>query len=188
MAETVHCAWCNGDVDADAGPCPLSFECPTCLAPRGQQCMRPSGHSGPFVETHVARRDLEYAAKAERAQNRALRPAPETKTLRLFEPPAALQPPTNEGDPPMTVQEQERLNNRRLRALAKARRVRTHNAERRHRAEDAARAQFGKWLQRERLAFTLHAADPSNVQLLNAWRKTLRERPALYGRREANAA
>lgn len=35
----------------------LEVPCPTCKAPVGVGCKRPSGHSGPFVELH-ADRDL----------------------------------------------------------------------------------------------------------------------------------
>jgi hypothetical protein len=35
----------------------LEVPCPTCKAPIGTGCKRPSGHSGPFVELH-ADRDL----------------------------------------------------------------------------------------------------------------------------------
>jgi hypothetical protein len=35
----------------------LEVACPTCRAPIGSRCRRPSGHSGPFVELH-AERDL----------------------------------------------------------------------------------------------------------------------------------
>lgn len=35
----------------------LEVACPTCTAPIGIGCKRPSGHSGPFVELH-AERDL----------------------------------------------------------------------------------------------------------------------------------
>jgi hypothetical protein len=40
-------------VDEDEGPCPRSFECPTCQAKPGRPCMRPSGHQAP--EMHVDR-------------------------------------------------------------------------------------------------------------------------------------
>ena len=33
----------------------LEVVCPTCGAPVGQYCRRPSGYSGPFVEFHVDR-------------------------------------------------------------------------------------------------------------------------------------
>lgn len=33
----------------------LQLPCPTCDAPAGAWCRRPSEHSGPFVEIHVAR-------------------------------------------------------------------------------------------------------------------------------------
>ncbi|OAN53493.1 zinc finger domain-containing protein [Sphingobium sp. TCM1] len=35
----------------------LEVACPTCKAPVGVGCKRPSGHSGPFIELH-AERDL----------------------------------------------------------------------------------------------------------------------------------
>lgn len=38
------CEWCGATVSADEGPCPKSFECPTCYAKPGSPCMRPSGH------------------------------------------------------------------------------------------------------------------------------------------------
>lgn len=53
------CEWCGGEVADDVGPCPLSFECPTCHAPPGSKCKRPSEHEA--AEMHVARRDLEFA-------------------------------------------------------------------------------------------------------------------------------
>ena len=33
----------------------LEVECPQCGARSGQDCIRPSGHAGPFVEPHAAR-------------------------------------------------------------------------------------------------------------------------------------
>lgn len=33
----------------------LQLPCPTCHAPAGAWCRRPSGHSGPFTDIHVAR-------------------------------------------------------------------------------------------------------------------------------------
>ncbi len=33
----------------------LEVACPTCYAPVGVRCKRPSGHSGPFIELHVDR-------------------------------------------------------------------------------------------------------------------------------------
>lgn len=46
-----------------AGPAPETFDprtvpCPQCAAPAGSYCRRPSGHTGPFVEYHRARRQL----------------------------------------------------------------------------------------------------------------------------------
>ena len=35
---------------------PKSVSCPTCGAKEGRRCKRPSGHSGPFVAFHAARR------------------------------------------------------------------------------------------------------------------------------------
>jgi len=36
--------------------------CPSCGAPTGAYCRRPSGHSGPFVAPHAARRHAAYEA------------------------------------------------------------------------------------------------------------------------------
>jgi hypothetical protein len=33
-------------------------ECPVCGAPPGSPCRRPSGHSGPMVESHAGREQL----------------------------------------------------------------------------------------------------------------------------------
>lgn len=33
----------------------LEVTCPTCRAPAGVGCRRPSGHSGPFVDLHAER-------------------------------------------------------------------------------------------------------------------------------------
>lgn len=68
-----HCEWCDGQVAEDAGPCPYSFECPTCGAKPGSKCKRPSGHEA--AEVHRARIDLEHAAKdAERTPAPSLPP------------------------------------------------------------------------------------------------------------------
>lgn len=56
----VPCEWCGGEVIEGAGPCPLSFECPTCHVPPREWCKRPSEHRAP--ELHSARRRLEFAA------------------------------------------------------------------------------------------------------------------------------
>ncbi len=44
----------------------MAVACPTCGAKAGRWCKRPSGHSGPFVAFHAARRNL-AAAFAEAA-------------------------------------------------------------------------------------------------------------------------
>lgn len=41
----MKCVWCGADVSGDEGPCPRSFECPTCKAKPGSPCRRPSGHN-----------------------------------------------------------------------------------------------------------------------------------------------
>lgn len=58
-AEKRHCEFCGGEVAVDAGPCPLSFECPTCHAKPGEWCKRPSEHRA--AQLHADRRDLEFA-------------------------------------------------------------------------------------------------------------------------------
>lgn len=58
MTERRPCKWCGGEVSADAGPCPLSFTCPTCHAKPGEWCKRPSEHRAP--ELHADRLDLEF--------------------------------------------------------------------------------------------------------------------------------
>ncbi len=44
----------------------MAVACPTCGAKAGRWCKRPSGHSGPFVAFHAARRRLaaEFAEAA----------------------------------------------------------------------------------------------------------------------------
>lgn len=44
----------------------MAVPCPTCGAKAGRWCKRPSGHSGPFVAFHAARRKLaaEFAEAA----------------------------------------------------------------------------------------------------------------------------
>ena len=42
---------------------PYTVECPTCHAPAGSRCKRPSGHSGSFVQPHADR--VKAAAAAE---------------------------------------------------------------------------------------------------------------------------
>ncbi|HRQ14894.1 MAG TPA: hypothetical protein PK205_16445 [Promineifilum sp.] len=44
-------------------PC-MAVECPTCGAKAGGWCKRPSGHSGPMVAFHAARRKAAEAAEA----------------------------------------------------------------------------------------------------------------------------
>jgi hypothetical protein len=58
-AEKRHCEFCGGEVAVDAGPCPLSFECPTCHSKPGEWCKRPSEHRA--AQLHVGRLDLEFA-------------------------------------------------------------------------------------------------------------------------------
>lgn len=36
----------------------LKVECPQCGSKSGQDCFRPSGHAGPFVEPHAAREQV----------------------------------------------------------------------------------------------------------------------------------
>ncbi len=71
-----HCEWCGGEVPVDAGPCPLSLECPTCKAKPGQWCGRPSEHRA--AQLHRARVDLEHAEKDRGARGQA------DATLALF--------------------------------------------------------------------------------------------------------
>lgn len=54
----MFCRWCKSNVSGSAGPCPLSFECPTCYAKPGQKCQRPSGHEA--SDLHVDRLKLEF--------------------------------------------------------------------------------------------------------------------------------
>jgi hypothetical protein len=61
---THRCKWCGGDVPVSAGPCPLSFRCPTCGAEPGVWCKRPSEHKA--QELHSERVDLEHADKERR--------------------------------------------------------------------------------------------------------------------------
>lgn len=84
----------------------------------------------------------------------------------------------------MTVQQEERAARGRLRALEKARSARRRNVERKHRAEVKAQQQFRAWLVRERVAFAAAQTDPTQRR---AWLRVLRERPALYGRRDQAA-
>lgn len=81
----------------------------------------------------------------------------------------------------MTVQQEEQRARGRLRALEKARAARRRNIERQHRAEVKAQHAFRSWLVREREAFTAAQLDPKQRR---AWLRVLRERPALYGRRD----
>ena len=85
----------------------------------------------------------------------------------------------------MTVQEQENLNHTRLRNLAKGRKTRQRNAERRRQNMERHAQQFNAWIRREHAAFDQHIAFPADLKLRRAWLKVLRERPELYGRREA---
>lgn len=64
-----HCEWCGGEVAVDAGPCPLSLQCPTCKAQPGQWCRRPSEHRA--AQLHRARVDLEHAEKDRHARSEA---------------------------------------------------------------------------------------------------------------------
>lgn len=82
----------------------------------------------------------------------------------------------------MTPLEEERRAAGRERALVKARRVQKRNTARRRRDEVRDAERFRAWLVRERETFTLAQLDRSKRP---AWLKVLRERPALYGRREA---
>lgn len=82
----------------------------------------------------------------------------------------------------MTPAQEERNARTRLRSLAKARRERARKAALRARDEEKLRITFRAWLGRERAAFALQQADPAKRSV---WIKVLRERPALYGRREA---
>lgn len=81
----------------------------------------------------------------------------------------------------MTAQQEERLARGRLRGLEKARAARRRNIERQHRAEVTAQRAFRAWLVREREAFTAAQLDR---KARRAWLRVLRERPALYGRRD----
>lgn len=52
MAKRWSCSLCGEEWDQHPF---LQLPCPTCHARAGAWCVRPSGHSGPFVEIHVAR-------------------------------------------------------------------------------------------------------------------------------------
>lgn len=58
MKATRDCKWCGGRVAADAGPCPLSFKCPSCQAKPGEWCKRPSEHRA--SKLHADRLKLEF--------------------------------------------------------------------------------------------------------------------------------
>lgn len=60
------CTWCGGEVSDDTGPCPLSFECPTCRAKPGTWCKRPSEHKA--AQLHAARLALEFKPRAEQLE------------------------------------------------------------------------------------------------------------------------
>jgi len=77
-AQTRHCRWCGGQVPLDAGPCPLSFACPTCQAEPGQWCKRPSERKA--AELHAARRDLEFI---DEETSGSIRPPGEEGALQL---------------------------------------------------------------------------------------------------------
>lgn len=59
---TATCEWCGGDARVGT-TCPRGITCPTCKAPAGSPCTRPSGHRAAVL--HAARihtaetRDLE---------------------------------------------------------------------------------------------------------------------------------
>jgi hypothetical protein len=52
------CKWCGAALSESAGPCPLSFECPTCQAKPGKWCKRPSEHRAQSL--HADRLALEF--------------------------------------------------------------------------------------------------------------------------------
>jgi hypothetical protein len=79
-----RCKWCKGDVAVDAGPCPLSFECPTCHAKPGQWCKRPSEHEA--AELHADRLDLEFGETKERVRIEGLADGQLHLDLELSEP------------------------------------------------------------------------------------------------------
>jgi hypothetical protein len=85
----------------------------------------------------------------------------------------------------MTPQADERMSKARLRNLAKARRVRARKASERRSAVLANGIAFRAWIEREHAAFDAHVMAPADRALQSAWLKVLRERPELYGRREA---
>jgi predicted RNA-binding Zn-ribbon protein involved in translation (DUF1610 family) len=49
---TVQCSKCGQEWPRDPA---LEVTCPTCHAPVGVRCRRPSGHGGNFVSVHPAR-------------------------------------------------------------------------------------------------------------------------------------
>lgn len=53
---TVICDKCGEEWEHDPA---WLVECPTCHAPTGKSCVRPSGHRGPAIATHAER---EWAA------------------------------------------------------------------------------------------------------------------------------
>jgi hypothetical protein len=85
----------------------------------------------------------------------------------------------------MSARTEEQAARARLRALAKARRARAHNAERRRIQASRDRERFAAWVKREHAAYDRHAAFPTDANLRRAWLRVWAERPALYGTRDA---
>lgn len=48
---------------------PKDYRCPTCNAQPGAPCKRPSGHTIPFGDFHMERRDLSWQMEEVRRQN-----------------------------------------------------------------------------------------------------------------------
>lgn len=78
MIEQRECEWCGGIVDDGAPPCPRSFACPSCGAPPGSPCKRPSGHA---CQIHVGRLALAgldaHGYRLDAEPVRLFEPAPE---------------------------------------------------------------------------------------------------------------
>lgn len=77
----------------------------------------------------------------------------------------------------------ERRALQRLQALRKARQTVQARVERQRKDEQRARAEFKRWLTRERIAYTAHSLEPDDRKLLRAWARILAEQPSLYGPR-----
>jgi len=57
MSKPVVCLRCGEEWPRDPA---LEVTCPDCHAEPGHTCVRPSGHSGPFVNLHYARKQAAF--------------------------------------------------------------------------------------------------------------------------------